>query len=83
MARSGGGGTKVAGPDVRRLGDILHAEGAQVSGDGAQIVVRDRSGLDIGRVIAEHQLVVSELAPVASSLEDVFLELTESAGGPS
>jgi ABC-2 type transport system ATP-binding protein len=34
-------------------------------------------------VIAEHQLVVSELSPVGSSLEDIFFELTESTGGPS
>jgi ABC-2 type transport system ATP-binding protein len=35
-------------------------------------------------VIAEHQLVVSELAPVGSSLEEIFFELTDSGtGGPS
>jgi ABC-2 type transport system ATP-binding protein len=82
MAGSGGG-TKVAGPDVRRLGEILHAQGASVSGDGTQIIVRDRTGEDIGRVVAEHQLVISELTPVGSSLEDVFFELTEATGGPS
>jgi ABC-2 type transport system ATP-binding protein len=81
IARSGGG-MKVAGPDVRRLKELLVAEGAQVSGDG-DIVVRDRSGEDIGRLIAENRLVVSELSHVGSSLEDVFFELTESTGGPS
>ena len=45
--------------------------------------MRDRSGEDIGRVIAENQLVVSELTPVGSSLEEVFFELTEASGGPS
>ncbi|MDA0164150.1 ATP-binding cassette domain-containing protein [Solirubrobacter ginsenosidimutans] len=82
MARSGGG-MKVAGPDVRRLGDILHAAGANVTGDAAEILVKDRSGEQIGRVIAEHQLVISELAPTGSSLEEIYLELTESTGGPS
>jgi ABC-2 type transport system ATP-binding protein len=83
IARSGGG-VKVVGPDVRKLGEILRADGATVSGD-SDIIVRDRSGEQIGRVIAHHQLVVSELAPVGSSLEDVFFELTESdsTGGPS
>jgi ABC-2 type transport system ATP-binding protein len=81
IARSGGG-MRVAGPDVRRLRELLVADGANVSGD-ADIVVRDRSGEDIGRVIAEHQLVVSELTPVGSSLEEVFFELTEATGGPS
>ena len=46
----------VAGPDVRRLRELLVADGADVSGD-ADIVVRDRSGEDIGRVITPNQLV--------------------------
>jgi len=82
MARSGGG-MKVAGPDVRKLGDILYQQGANVSGDTAEILVKDRTGEQIGRIVAEHQLVISELAPVGSSLEEVYLELTGSTGGPS
>jgi ABC-2 type transport system ATP-binding protein len=82
MARSGGG-MKVAGPDVRKLGDILHAQGAQVSGDSAEILVKDRSGEQIGRLIAEHRLVISELAATGSSLEEIYFELTDAQGGPS
>jgi ABC-2 type transport system ATP-binding protein len=82
MARSGGG-MKVAGPDVRKLGDVLHAQGAKVSGDSTEILVSDRSGEQIGRVVAENQFVISELSPVGSSLEEIYLELTESTGGPS
>ena len=81
IARSGGG-MKVSGPDTRRLREILVTDGAEVSGNG-DLIVRNRSGEDIGRLIAEHQLVVSELSPVGSSLEDVFFELTEATGGPS
>jgi ABC-2 type transport system ATP-binding protein len=81
IARSGGG-MRVAGPDVRRLRELLVADGADVSGDG-DIVVRDRSGEDIGRMIADNRLVISELTPVGSSLEEVFFELTEAGGGPS
>jgi ABC-2 type transport system ATP-binding protein len=81
IARSGGG-MRVAGPDVDRLRELLVADGANVSGSG-EIVVRDRSGEDIGRVIAHNQLVVSELSPVGSSLEEVFFELTDAGGGPS
>jgi ABC-2 type transport system ATP-binding protein len=82
IARSGGG-MKVSGPDTSKLREILVSGGAEVSGDG-DLIVRNRSGEDIGRVIAQHQLVVSELAPVGSSLEDVFFELTQSGtGGPS
>jgi ABC-2 type transport system ATP-binding protein len=82
MARSGGG-MKVAGPDVRKLGDLLFQQGADVSGDTTEILVKDRSGEQIGRVVAEHQLVISELAPVGSSLEEIYFELTGAEGGPS
>jgi ABC-2 type transport system ATP-binding protein len=78
------GGMRVAGPDVARLAELLRADGAQVerAGDGA-IVVADRSGEQIGRVIAANGIVVSELAARGESLEDVFFELTGSEGGPS
>jgi ABC-2 type transport system ATP-binding protein len=82
MARSGGG-MKVAGPDVRKLGDLLHQQGANVTGDTAEILVKDRSGEQIGRVVAEHRLVISELSPVGSSLEEIYFELTGAEGGPS
>ena len=82
MARStSDGGVRVAGPDVRRLGDVLYAQGANVSGDEREILVRGRTGEDIGRLIVEHQIVISELAPIGASLEDIFFELTGGAGG--
>ena len=73
MSRAQGGGVRVAGPDVRKLGDILYAEGARVSGDPTQITVADRTGEQVGRLVAQHQLVISELSPVGASLEDVVL----------
>ncbi|HEX5191919.1 MAG TPA: ATP-binding cassette domain-containing protein [Solirubrobacteraceae bacterium] len=78
------GGMRVTGPDSGRLAELLSADGAQVeaAGEGA-IVVADRTGEQIGRVIAAHGIVVSELAPRAASLEDVFFELTGAEGGPS
>jgi ABC-2 type transport system ATP-binding protein len=81
MARRGGG-VRVAGPDVGRLAELLRAEGAAVQGgaDGA-IVVGGRSGEQIGRAIAAHGIVVSELSPIAQSLEQVFFELTEGEAG--
>ena len=65
------------------LGDVLYAQGARVSGDGAQITVSDRTGEQVGRVIAEHQIVISELVSLGGSLEDVYFELTGATGGPS
>jgi ABC-2 type transport system ATP-binding protein len=84
MARSGGG-MRVSGPDAARLGELLRADGAEVSGDGDRaILVRGRSGEEIGRVIAARSIVISELAPSGSSLEEIFFELTGGTeGGPS
>jgi ABC-2 type transport system ATP-binding protein len=71
------GGIRVAGPDVSRLAESLRAGGAEVTaaGDGA-IVVHDRGGEQIGQVIAAERIVISELSPVGSSLEEIFFELT-------
>ena len=63
-ARSGGG-MRVAGPDAGRLAEPLRADGAEVHTDGERaIVVRGRSGEEIGRLIAQGGIVISELAPV-------------------
>jgi ABC-2 type transport system ATP-binding protein len=81
LLATGRGGTRVAGPDVGRLAELLRSAGAEVeaAGNGA-IVVRDRSGEDVGRVIAEHGVVISELAGVSTSLEEIFFELTGEEG---
>src|SRR5829696_9930817 len=79
-----GGGMRVAGPDAGRLGELLRADGADVSSDGDRaILVRGRSGDDIGRMIAGGGIHISELAPMGSSLEEIFFELTGAEGGPS
>ena len=84
MARSGGGDAGSPARTCARLGEILCADGADVSGDAPRSSCATARGEEIGRVIAEHQLVISELAPVGSSLEEVYFELTGSeAGGPS
>ncbi len=70
------GGVRVAGPDVARLAEAMRADGADVDTAGDAVVVRDRTGEQIGRVIAEQQIVISELTPIGSSLEEIFFELT-------
>jgi len=78
-------GVRVAGPDVGRLSELLRADGAEVrAGDDGAISVADRSGEQVGRVIAANAIVVSELTPVGQSLEEVFFALTGGEeGGPS
>jgi ABC-2 type transport system ATP-binding protein len=77
------GGMRVAGPDAGRLAELLRADGAAVdaAGDGA-VIVHDRSGEDVGRVIAEHRIVISELSPISTSLEEIFFELTGEESEP-
>ena len=81
MSQGGGSSVKVAGPDVRKLGDLLYAEGVEVSGTPNEIFVKGRTGEQIGRLVAQHQIVISELTSVEASLEDIYFELTGQAGG--
>ncbi len=83
-ARSGSG-VRVAGPDAERLAGLLRADGAEVHVDGGgALLVRDRSGEDVGRVVAANGIVISELGATGSTLEEVFFELTGGTeGGPS
>ncbi|MBJ7332918.1 MAG: ATP-binding cassette domain-containing protein [Solirubrobacteraceae bacterium] len=81
LMASGSGGVRVRGPETAKLAELLRADGAQVSGDDGALVVGDRTGEQIGSVIAANGIHISELTPVESSLEDIFLRLTESEGG--
>jgi ABC-2 type transport system ATP-binding protein len=80
LLATGRGGTRVAGPDVARLGELLRAEGAELEAAGDALVVHDRTGEQIGRLIAEHGIVISELGAVGTSLEEIFFELTGDEG---
>ena len=71
------GGVRVAGPDAGRLAELLRADGAEV-GDGQDgaIVVADRSGEQVGALIAANGIHISELAAAGQTLEEVFFEPT-------
>jgi ABC-2 type transport system ATP-binding protein len=75
------GGVRVAGPDVGRLAELLRADGASVLAEDGALLVSDRTGEQVGRVVAAHGVVISELAAAGQSLEQVFFELTGSEGG--
>jgi ABC-2 type transport system ATP-binding protein len=77
------GGMKVVGPDVPQLAPYLQQQGWNVTGAGNECVVRGHSGEEIGRIVAQRQFVISELTPVGASLEDIFIQLTGTTGGPS
>jgi ABC-2 type transport system ATP-binding protein len=59
----------------------LDARGWQYERDGDALLVQvnGRASDDITRTLAEVGIYLSELTPIARSLEDVFLELTEEA----
>ena len=75
------GGVRVAGPDVGRLAELLRSDGASVLAEDGALLVSDRTGEQVGRVVAAHGIVISELAAAGQSLEQVFFELTGSEGG--
>ena len=66
--------------DLPAAAQLITGVGAHVSIENDHLLV---SGLDrpafVTRVLAERGYWVSELAPVAADLEDVFLQLTETA----
>jgi ABC-2 type transport system ATP-binding protein len=80
-----GGGVRIAGPDTPTLETLFRRRGAHVMPEEAGgIVVRDRTVDEVGEVVAAGRLVITELAPVGPSLEEIYMELTGNPnGGPS
>src|SRR5215469_12770503 len=78
VARSGRGAVKLVTPDLAAFTSALIAAGAQVGdGDGESLTVEGLTAPDIGDLAARDGLRVHELAPMAVSLEDAFMELTQ------
>jgi ABC-2 type transport system ATP-binding protein len=75
LAGSGGSGTMVAALDVPKLVSALTGKGLVSTpvGEGLRV---DAQPVDVGRVAAEHGVVLTDLRPVEGGLEDLFLELT-------
>jgi ABC-2 type transport system ATP-binding protein len=69
-----------AGVDPRMAAEVLRVAGAQVTVQPDHLTVGNAPNPAlITRVLAERQIYVSELAPIAVDLESVFLELTGTA----
>ena len=81
VTRSGGGAVKLVTPDPAAFSSALAAAGAHVGeGDGGNdgsLTVEGLTAAQIGDLANRHGLRVHELAPIAVSLEDAFMELTQ------
>ncbi|WP_127498564.1 ATP-binding cassette domain-containing protein [Actinoplanes solisilvae] len=68
------------GVDLRTAVELLRANGAQVTVDHDHFTVGNAGNpAQITRILAEREIYVSELSPVAADLESVFLQLTGTA----
>ncbi|MEV6344428.1 ATP-binding cassette domain-containing protein [Actinoplanes sp. NPDC051851] len=68
------------GVDMLGAAEILRNAGAQVTLEADHFVVGNAGNpAQVTKLLAEKQIYVSELTPVAADLEDVFLTLTGSA----
>jgi ABC-2 type transport system ATP-binding protein len=71
------GGVRVTGPEAAALATILRHDGAHVLDIAPDaIIVQDRSEDHVLHTIARHQLLIDELLPLGSTLEEIYLELT-------
>src|SRR6266540_1692398 len=77
-------GVVVRSPEVARLGEVAEAAGWRVRRDGEErVVIHGASSADVGRAAAGAGIVLTELSSESStrSLEELFLELTETESG--
>ena len=80
VARSGRGAVKLVTPDRAGFASALAAAGATLEdGEGGSLTVEGLTAPQIGDIAARDGLRVYELTPVAVSLEDAFMELTQDA----
>jgi ABC-2 type transport system ATP-binding protein len=86
LAEHAGSGVRVrleATADLPKAADVLTRAGVTVNAQADHLMLAgvDKPAL-VSRLLAEHGLYVSELAPVTVDLESVFLELTATAPVP-
>jgi ABC-2 type transport system ATP-binding protein len=75
---SGGGAVRLLTPDSATFALALTAAGAGVDdGDADSLIVEGMSASDIGELAFRERLRIHELTPIAASLEDAFMELTQ------
>jgi ABC-2 type transport system ATP-binding protein len=80
VTRGGGSYFEIVVSDKRRAAEILRGLGVKEireTSTGLDVVADAERGAEINRALASAGLYASAIVPRASSLEDVFLELTE------
>jgi ABC-2 type transport system ATP-binding protein len=69
----------VRSAQIEKLAEVLSAQGITSTADGAGTIVIPGQTTDrIGEIAFTNGIALSELSPRTASLEQVFLELTES-----
>jgi ABC-2 type transport system ATP-binding protein len=79
LMRRSDGRVRVVSPQADALARHLLAVGMTVEPEAGALVVAGGTSAAIGEIAARNSLVLHELTPLASQLEDVFLELTAEA----
>jgi ABC-2 type transport system ATP-binding protein len=81
LAQLGGGGVLVSTPTRERLAAAVLRAGGQVEfQDGAgRLLIEGLDAAQVGELAHDERVVLHQLAPHESSLEDVFFTLTEEA----
>ncbi|HUI03092.1 MAG TPA: ATP-binding cassette domain-containing protein [Acidimicrobiales bacterium] len=78
VRRNDEGTVRLVTPDPSAFADALAAAGADVgTGEGGSLTVKGMTAPQIGDMAARDGLRVHELTPIAGSLEDAFMELTQ------
>lgn len=80
LAQSSRQSVRVSSPDLASLRRALDTDGATTSlDDDGSLIVRGKNNMEIGEIAAQHSIVLHELTPQTESLEEAFMELTESS----
>ena len=76
LKRGKEGRVRVASPQANALEERLAKAGYVVSKDGEALLVAGATSAQVGELAAKSSLVLHELTPLETQLEDVFLDLT-------
>jgi ABC-2 type transport system ATP-binding protein len=79
LARLGGNGVLVSTPTRERLATAVQRAGGRVEyqDGGGRLVIEGLDSAQVGELAHDERVVLHELAPRGSSLEEVFFNLTE------